>query len=246
MAYFVNKNVLDNINLYKNRMDGIINSFFQQIQYQCNYNVFITSNYKLYSLIAENIRMDLNYLLTITIDYDVFSFIGVRRNLRNSIEAYYDLYNLTFDENYLYLLKYFSNNAVCAKKEIDTLKNNDMYSSYLGKKQKISFLSIADKAKIASRNGLDNNKVNILKNISISSNSYVHPDIFTPPEDIQAKERLLRDFLYIDCWLLAEAFDLLVRYCRKKFSVGCLFNSYEELEMLQRGLYQCGYYIEKR
>lgn len=229
--HWINKNYLNSIKSFKDGMDGQINAFFHQVLYNEGLNFFETPHYRLYSLITENVKMDLNSLISLNVDYDVFGFLAIRRNLRNSIEAHYDLFNLTNDGQYLSLLKCRSRNV--AKEEKYCIQLGE-YSKYREGK-----FTIKEKAEIAKKYGLDDKKYEFLKSISTESNSYIHPDIFIPIMNIEKKNSCLKKLLYIDCLLLAESFDLLLQ-CYTQFTGRKLaFDCYFEFQRLQAAIVSC-------
>lgn len=67
---------------------------------------------RLFYLISENMRMNINYLSELWIEYDAFDFVGIKRNIRNSVEALFDLYNLSTDGDYYALLYYFNQKSI--------------------------------------------------------------------------------------------------------------------------------------
>jgi hypothetical protein len=249
MAHRINQGIINNVIGYRNNMDAAIWNFFQGIMYlqQSEFDFFATPNYKLYSMISDNIRMDLGYLMTTNIDYDPFGFIGVRRNLRNSIEAYYDLYNITCNECYFYFLKYSHNPKICTAEEIEIIRSN--YKDYFNN----SGLRVKTKAEIAKKaeddivsgQKITEDFYTRMKGLSEESNAYVHPDIFTETVTDDEKDDLLRNFIATDCELLAKAFDLMVQYCRKYYpSMLCSFNPFLEWGNLQTYLSTFTNYIE--
>ena len=105
---YIHKTVLDAINSYKTFLEQNINNLITLNLNATNINLFCTGEYKLFSIIAENVRMDLNYLLALNPEYDILGFPAIKRNIRISIEAYYDLFNLVSDRSYFELLRYQS------------------------------------------------------------------------------------------------------------------------------------------
>lgn len=203
---YIHKTVLDAINSYRTFLEQNINNLINLNLNTANMNLFCTGEYKLFSIIVENVRMDLNYLLVINPEYDILGFPSIKRNLRISIEAYYDLFNLTADRSYINLLKYQSvKNA--------TLENAivNAYTPFINRK-KFNInkrpLTIAEKANIAiNKNNLRLDIYNYFKDIATSSNSYIHPDIFV--EDDYNRETVLKSLILCDCQLLMYAFDLI-------------------------------------
>lgn len=206
---FIDKRILDSVNSYKLFLEQSINNLININNNNPNFNYFATGEYKLFSIIAENVRMDLNYLLFLNLDFDFLGFPAIKRNLRISIEAYYDLYNLVSDRSYMDLLKYQSvNNSY-----IDTTTIN-IYQPYLKKKIiniNRSPLSIKEKATIAkNKNNLPSDIHDQFKIIATDSNSYIHPNIFVVTNN--NRDTLLKDLILCDCCLVMYAFELLNRF----------------------------------
>ena len=203
---YIHKTVLDSINSYKTFLEQNINNLISLNFNTANMNLFCTGEYKLFSIIVENVRMDLNYLLVLNPKYDMLGFPSIKRNLRISIEAYYDLFNLTADRSYINLLEYQSvKNATLDNTIVNT------YTPFINRK-KINInkrpLTISEKANIAkNKNHLRLDIYDYFKDIATKSNSYIHPDIFVT--DSCDRETLLKSLIICDCQLLVYAFELL-------------------------------------
>ena len=206
---FIDKRILDSVNSYKLFLEQSINGLMNINNNNPNFNYFATGEYKLFSIIAENVRMDLNYLLFLNPDFDFLGFPAIKRNLRISIEAYYDLYNLVSDRSYMDLLKYQS----VENSNIDTATIN-LYQPYIKKKIiniKRNPLSIKEKADISkSKNNLPSGIHDQFKIIATDSNSYIHPNIFIIANN--NRDTLLKDLILCDCCLVMYAFELLNRF----------------------------------
>ena len=201
----IDKRVLDSVNQYKMFLEQNINNLIVNVNFP-SANLFLSAEYKLFSIIFENVRMDLNYLLTLNPAFDVLGFPGLKRNIRVSIESYYDLYNLVCDDSYFDLLKCKSSKNC----EInDTLSN--IYGQYCPNIKKNKYLTIIDKANIATgKNKLRLDIYEYLKKIGEDSNSYIHPNIFT--FDDRDKEEILKSLIFCDCLLMMYAFELINHY----------------------------------
>lgn len=118
------------------------------------------------------------------------------RNLRHSIEAFYDLYNLYNDYEYINVLEY----------------SNFKKVSYINKKYKKyihnGHASILSKAKIAKNiYNIDDDFFEKTTKIVRESNSYVHPNVFINlNEDINEK---MKNILRIQIEILVEAYNML-------------------------------------
>lgn len=206
---YIHKNILDYINSYKLFLEQNINNLININNNNPNINLFATGEYKLFSIIVENVRMDLNYLLALNPDFDILGFPAIKRNLRISIETYYDLFNLVSDRSYMDLLRYQS------------VKNSNIepaiaskYKPFIKRKLvnlKKTPLAIKEKADIAKdKNKLHLEIYNQFKNIATDSNSYIHPNIFVT--DINNRDEELKFLIFNDCKLIAYAFELLNRF----------------------------------
>lgn len=210
---YIHPMVLDTINSYKTFLEQNINNLINLNLNTANWNISCTGEYKLFSIINENVRMDLNYLLVLNPHYDMLRFPALKRNIRISIEAYYDLFNLTTDRSYLNLLKYQSEKNV-------TIENSviNTYKHFLKRKHfdiNKRPLTISEKANIAKdKNNLRLDIYDYFKDIATKSNSYIHPDIFVT--DSCDRETLLKSLIICDCQLLVYAFELLNNFVKKQ------------------------------
>lgn len=208
---YIHPTVLNTVNSYKTFLEHNINDLINLNLHTANWNLSCTSEYKLFSIINENVRMDLNYLLVLNPEYDMLGFPALKRNLRISIEAYYDLFNLTTDRTYLDLLRYQSVKNTTIENAIINI-----YKPFLNRKNfniNKRPLTISEKANIAKdKNHLRLDIYNHFKDIATSSNSYIHPDIFVT--DNCDRETLLKSLLLCNCQLLMYAFDLLNNFVK--------------------------------
>lgn len=206
---YIHKMVLDTINSYKIFLENNINELITLNLNTTNINLFCTAEYKLFSIIVENVRMDLNYLLVLNPNYDMLGFPALKRNIRISIEAYYDLFNLVADRSYFNLLKYQSvKNTNIESTIINT------YKTFLRRKKfdiNKRPLTIAEKANIAkNKNYLHQDIYDNFKEMATNSNSYIHPDIFVT--DNYNRETVLKSLILCDCRLIMYAFELLNKF----------------------------------
>ncbi len=229
MSYIL-KTVLDTINSYKTFLEQNINSLITLNLNTANMNLFCTGEYKLFSIIVENVRMDLNYLLVLNPEYDMLGFPAIKRNIRISIEAYYDLFNLVQDRSYFELLQYQSIKGY-------TINPNTLNKYKAFVKGKISNinkrpLTILDKGNIAkNKNQLHPNLYNEFKDMATNSNSYIHPDIFVT--DNYDRETVLKLLILCDCRLLMYAFELLNNFIKQQNAPYIsVINPYAEYEKL--------------
>lgn len=228
---YIHKTVLDAINSYKTFLEQNINNLITLNLNATNINLFCTGEYKLFSIIAENVRMDLNYLLALNPEYDILGFPAIKRNIRISIEAYYDLFNLVSDRSYFELLRYQS----IKNSNID-INILEIYKPYVKRKTitKINKypLKISEKATIAKdKNHLCLDIYSDLKNIATDANSYIHPNIFAT--DNYDKETILKSLITYDCQLLMYSFDLLNNFVKQQNAPYVSnVNSYAEYQKL--------------
>lgn len=210
---YIHKTVLDSINSYKTFLEQNINNLINLNLNTTNINLFCTGEYKLFSIINENVRMDLNYLLVLNPNFDILGFPTIKRNIRISIEAYYDLFNLVSDNSYFELLQYLS-----VKGSTININILNKYKPYIKKRKpnkKQYPLTISEKANIAkNKNNLHPDLYNEFKEIATNSNSYIHPDIFIT--DNYDRETLLKLLILCDCRLLMYAFELLNNFVKQQ------------------------------
>ena len=231
---YIHISVLDTVNSYKTFLEQNINNLINLNLNTANWNLSCTGEYKLFSIIAENVRMDLNYLLVLNPDYDMLGFPAIKRNIRISVEAYYDLFNLTADRTYLNLLKYQSvKNTAIENSVINTYKPFLKRKNFDINKRP---LTISEKANIAKcKNNLRPDIYEYFKNIATSSNSYIHPDIFVT--DNCNRETLLKLLILCDCRLLTYAFDLLNNFVKNQNAPYIsLINPYDEYNKLYNAI----------
>ena len=222
MPFRINENVLNSVRNYHTDLNNILYSIMNKILPEKN--LYISPNFALYALISENVRMNFNYLLFLNIEYDIFDFIGMHRNIRCSIETYYDLFNLTCDKDYLSLMKYYS-----FKENINLENLQIKYSKYL----RYKFLTIQNKAEIAKENGLEDSIDSMLTEFRKTSNTYIHTDLFRKPKSIIEKDFELQQLIKFDCFLLTEAYYILLKCCKFFSKDEIQIDPYENLEHLQ-------------
>lgn len=221
----INRNILNAIDSYKNVIFTNCNNLLSIIlNYpQCDLTDQLETINKLFYIITENIRIDLNYLAFLDPTNDVIGFPALKRNLRSSIEAFYDLYNLSKSSDYLALLKYnstFINEQVIVPKKYKELKIS-----------KTPFYTLKDKANIAlNLNGYTNNNFNIYKDIASNGNAYVHNDTFiTPPDN---KALALATMLRTDCCIICESYICVSDFLKRSFSVPDQYNPCNDFNLL--------------
>lgn len=209
---FIHKTILDNVNSYKTFLEQNINEVINLGINTANMNLFCTGEYKLFSIITENVRMDLNYLLSLNPDFDILGFPALKRNIRISIETYYDLFNLVVDDTYMKLLEF----QAAKINHID----NSIKSSYMPflSRKKLDInkrpLTISEKANIAkSKNNLNCQIYTHFKQMATDANSYIHPNIFIGTN--VNRDAVLKLLIFCDCQLLMYAFELLNNFITK-------------------------------
>lgn len=166
--------------------------------------------YWLFYFIQEDFRTNLWSLYQINIDADIFGFPNIRKNTRHAIEAFLDLYNLCSDSDYIELLKF------CSKQT----SNIEKYEKYLYNEQ----FTIFSKCKIARE--MYGKDFNFLIDISKKSNEFIHPNVFIdiiPIERRDEKQKILKELVCINCYLLSEAYLLLLKQFNnnKQPYIGC-------------------------
>lgn len=190
--YFLNQSI-SNHNIY-NYVDASVNVLIQQ-----SYNITVDKKYWLFFFIKDNFRANIQYVSSINIDNDIFGFIPVWRNIRHSIEAFYDLYNLVHDEEYLSVIGYASKQG----------RYNNKYGKFIYNKM----FTIQSKQRIATE-CYGWKEYSLLTEVASESNKYIHPNVFINVfqiNQIAEKEALLRKLLMANVYLLTEAYQIVLQ-----------------------------------
>lgn len=176
----------------------------------------------LYTMIDENVRCDMVSLHE-DVNLDYYGFIPFRRNVRNSIEAFYDLANLVYRKGYYELLWYFEKkkrkqgNTVPGAFDSDEALEKKLTAAGFEKYLKFNRLSLSAKGHLAME--LRNKQADAtgglviwdtLRKIISESNNIVHPNFFTPPLVANERSGKLTDLLTADCELLCWSYMILL------------------------------------
>lgn len=230
----INRNALIVINKYKNTIFFNCNILFNTIYNyypQYNSNEQFIALHKLFYIIVENVRIDLNYLSFLDPANDPIGFPTMKKNLRSTIEAFYDLYNLSLNSDYLTILKNnssFINESQVIPKEYKKLKVDQF-----------KFYSLKDKANIAIKcNNFNTEKYDFYKEIALNGNAYVHNDIFVPsPAD---KSLILENMLRTDCTIICDSYNSVNNFLIKNYNLQSKYNPNIDLKILNYNLSQMG------
>lgn len=196
----VNKMVV-NHNVY-NFIDSSITTVLNH-----NRSIVADKKYWLFYFIKDNYIANMQYLNTVNVDQDVFGFIPVWRNTRNSIEAFYDLINLSFVEGYTSVLEFCD--AKGENKHSLKINLEDRFKKYLYK----GSFTILSKQKIAMEYAGWGGS-SLLSDISERSNKYVHPSVFVKVfqiHELARKEEIIKDLLKTNIFILTQAYHILIR-----------------------------------
>lgn len=160
-------------------------------------NINSTEVFWLFSYIKNNFRSTLAQFYNYDIENDILGFPTVQRELRHSIEAFLDLYNLVADKNYKCVLSYCSNSN---RKERYNIELGN-YKEYLFNKG----FTIQSKYNIS---GLDKKD---LMEMAKASNSYTHPDVYLDITKIgKNKEEMLINLMKMNVYLISESYNLFI------------------------------------
>lgn len=200
----VNERLYQPQNLY-NFIDDSVNRIIYNSQ-----GINSRKEYWLYYFIREDFRGNLWSLYNVDIDTDFFGFPLIRKNTRHAIEAFVDLHNLCSNQEYIEVLKY------CAGIE----SNIEQYRKYLYKRQ----FTIQSKVEIAEEK--DGKDFSHLLKISKECNAFIHPNVFVnilSTNERAEKEKILKDLLKTNVYLLKEAYELLVKQFNQGIQpyIGC-------------------------
>lgn len=178
-------------------------------------NIAADKKYWLFYFIKDNYRANMEYLNNLDIDNDSFGYIPIWRNTRNSIEAFYDLVNLSENEDYLYVLKYCHANGE-EKKELKSKIKKD-YMEYM---YRYTFTILSKKKISVELFGF--NESTLLNSIATKSNDYVHPSVFVdviPMNDLNKKEEILRNLLKANIYMLKQSYYIFNKVFNQNYQV---------------------------
>lgn len=200
-------------------VDNIVQNL---IDSRINTNPTITEEEKskllLFYYIKENFRSNVTYLNTLNFTYEYMGFIPMRRNIRNSFEAFIDLYNLTDNSEYIKILKYAHKSD--GKYMLDEIPSEYewVHSNTANGNKPPHFLSLYEKYKIFKRNHgairfiYNEEPIEICAYVKSVCDEAVHPDVFIKQYTKQTdKKDLLLKLLRIDYFCIKEALDILIK-----------------------------------
>lgn len=220
---FLNCTKLENVNWFKEDLKSSITMLSN-----LNPSIYDTEQFKLLKEIVANFDMDMSYLsICYNTPLQYIDTNGIYRNLRNSIEACYDLYNLCVNSNYISVLKYNSSYASTNEQEDLILKEN--YFKF--KDKKLKNFTIKNKANIAISNGFPMDLQTILINISRECSSYSHPDVYRyhTMNIVQEIEYLLR----CECIVFVYASKIYNKYLNNTNGTQYYLNEEQKFNYLQ-------------
>lgn len=175
-------------------------------------NINSTEIFWLFSYIKNNFRSTLAQFYNYDIENDILGFPTVQRELRHSIEAFLDLYNLVADDNYKCVLSYCSNSKRKERSNIEL----GAYKKFLFRNE----FTIQSKYNIS---GLDKED---LMEMAKASNSYTHPDVYLDINNIGTnKEQLLTNLIKMNVYLIDESYNLFIRGINAYGATTCLLNN---------------------
>lgn len=210
-----------------------------------NYNFWYEPVSGLFYLIRDNFLSNVNSFNNTVFENDLFGFCGIKKNIRCNIEAYIDIFNLTYDksinvgyinllkfQHYKYLKKSFNNKLLSNDEfnhQVTTLNFNeqdyyDFISNYIDQfkpirnfnKNLVSF-SIT-KCTIAQCNGLYESNVEKYKNFFNKFSNFSHPNIFVDITNISHRIIECRELLLLDLELLRYSLICLIDYNVNRFA----------------------------
>lgn len=175
-------------------------------------NINSTEFFWLFSYIKNNFRSTLAHFYNYDIESDILGFPTVQRELRHSIEAFLDLYNLVTDENYKCVLSYCSNSNREERIKIDLGK----YKKFLFNKE----FTIQSKYNISKLNKKD------LMKMAKATNSYTHPDVYLDINKVcNNKEEMLISLIKMNVYLISESYSLFIKGINSYGATTCLLNN---------------------
>ncbi len=153
--------------------------------------------YWLFYFIKDDFWTSLSSLYNVNIEQDFLGFPSIKKNIRHTIEAFIDLYNLYNDKDYLIVLEY------CSKMRKDAGK----YEKYLYRNE----FSIQSKCNIAKSYG---GNFQEYLDIARDSNNYIHPNVFLnviSSDNVDEKRKILSELLNSYLSLLTNSYELILK-----------------------------------
>ena len=191
-----------------------------------------TEVFWLFSYIKNNYRSTLSQFCNwYDIENDVLGFPTVQRELRHSIEAYLDLYNLVNYEDYKQVLLYCCNSN---KEKRHDIKLGE-YKEFLFNNE----FTIQSKYNISR---LNNKELLVLAK---EANSYTHPNVYLDIIKINSnKNELLRKLITTNLYVTNDSYRLFIEGLRTMGADTRLLNGYVNVNGYKY-LYQEWYDIKK-
>ena len=204
-------------------------------------SLITTKEYFLFYFIKDDIYANLLSLYNTDTAPDFIGFPTIRKNTRHAIEAFFDLYNLCTDPDYITVLKYCAGYNRPPLTETDKTLLNEKYQ--ITNPTKNGFLNIAEKYNLM-HDGAKHFQ-HLLK-IAQTSNAYVHPNVFVSiiQNDIHAKTVTLQQYLNANFQLLYEAYQLLFnKFCSQSQHIqpvhfNCIHCTYTDHNKCHQCTYQ--------
>lgn len=210
-------NLIQNFENYRLQLENII---FSSI---INPNILMSQQYRLWYYINENVKYDFYYLYSLdnNKDYSSLGFPVAYRNIRSSMESFYDL--ICFNK---YPLEYLS---VCKfqinienrpdlniKLNSDDYKNLNFILSLLNKgavNKVFYYINLENKAKLASK-CTTNKKIiteieTIYEPMRKEANKYAHSPLFILIDSDKKIGELLNAECHLLCYSFIELYDFL-------------------------------------
>lgn len=177
-----------------------------------NTTVLNDDMYKYYSIIRSNYLSGIKQLNNLILETDVSNFSNLKSIVRNSIEAYIDMFNWYNDPDYREVIAYPHKNEINCNEEV-------LINKFGKPKNRKTFFSLSEKLFIAKEKfSLNECEFNYYKGLSGKYNHYVHPNIWISNTD---KVNELKECIDAFLNLSTSALNVLSLYCIKRLT----FNS---------------------
>lgn len=157
--------------------------------------------YMLFHFIREDFVVNIYSLNGWDIDLDSIGFSSIRRNTRHMVEAYFDLINLSFDSNYIEVLKCCSQPQRPYDGEYIKYLNDDSPG-----------FTILVKYRIAKERNQQGGLSKYYK-IAERSNCYVHPNVFVrtfPLDKGDEKAHKLKELLKANLEIMMSSYYIIL------------------------------------
>lgn len=201
--------VVGNYLTCQNYDEGIIGRIISDVLRNNRLNVEVLRDdekWLLFKRIIEDTQLNINSLISTNENNDNFRYVDIKRNARSIIEAFIDMVNLFYDDEYIEIIKFNCNRGDADKEKIrnklDKI-NVEWNNSFINVRRKIELANQCEAFKVL---GVEEFYPELIKYL----NKYSHPNIFIQNSNEQSNCKSLYSTLWISLQCLDLSFCLFI------------------------------------